>query len=81
MEDTKNKETYVKIRWTDKNDVPIMEKPLLVLTENGKLMTLKHSMGCYGGDWSKPFSDWKNFVEKYKIKSWVYQEELIDKNN
>ena len=69
------KETTVK--WHDTSIEPIKELPLLVITDNNKLMTFKDSIGFYNGDKTNLFSDWNNMVHKYHIKGWVYQNQLL----
>ena len=71
----------VKFNWYSKDEVPAMDYPLLVMTENKKLMTFKDSKGFYNGDMTNCFSDWKNMVRKYKIKYWIYQKALVDNDN
>lgn len=65
--------------WVKPSSVPDMNMPLLVMTENNKLMAFKDSMTFYGGDKTKAYSDWENMVRKYKIKYWVYQQALLEK--
>lgn len=52
--------------WNNKEYEPgAIELPILIWTENDKLMVLKNTYSFYGGDLSKKFSNWKNLVNKY----------------
>lgn len=55
-----------------------INEPILALTNNNKLIVFKDTKTFLGGDIEHPFSDWKNIVDKYKIKLWVYQSEVIN---
>ena len=64
--------------WNDTNLEPEnIEEPILVCTKNNKLIAFKDTMSYKNGDLSKPISVWKWMVDKYKIKFWVYQYEVI----
>ena len=54
-----------------------IEAPILVWTENDKLMTFKDTKAFLNGDIKHPFSDWKRLVDKYHIKYWVYQVDVM----
>ena len=60
--------------WNPSSEEPTnIEAAVLVWTENNKLMTFKDTKTCLGGDIKNPFSGWNNLVDKYHIKYWVYQ--------
>lgn len=54
-----------------------IEEPILCLTENGKLMTFKNTKTLICPN--KVETGFGNLVEKYKIKLWTYQKELLPK--
>lgn len=54
-----------------------IEEPILCLTENGKLITFKNTKTLIQPN--KVESGFGNLVEKYKIKLWTYQKELLPK--
>lgn len=62
--------------WRMANDTPRdIEEPILCLTDNGKLMTFKNTKTLV---WPNTVeSGFGHLVEKYKIKLWVYQKELL----
>lgn len=62
--------------WRMANDTPRdIEEPILCLTDNGKLMTFKNTKTLI---WPNTVeSGFGHLVEKYKIKLWVYQKELL----
>ena len=68
----------IEFEWKETSIEPIMDKPVVYLTNNNKIGSFKHTMTCFGGDWTKPFSGWNHLVDKYKIKYWCFQEELIN---
>lgn len=52
-----------------------IEEPILCLTDNGKLMTFKNTKTLI---WpNKVESGFGHLAEKYKIRFWVYQKELL----
>lgn len=53
------------IDWYPAIVAPQANKPILVYTENGKLMTLKSV---------KNKDTWKWYTDKYAITLWVYQD-------
>lgn len=54
------------IVWNTVNDIPkYIEEPILCCTDNGKLMTFKNANTLI------------HLAEKYKIRFWVYQKELL----
>lgn len=62
--------------WNTVNDIPRdIEEPILCLTDNGKLMTFKNTKTIIYPNTAK--SGFGHLVEKYKIKLWVYQKELL----
>ena len=62
--------------WNSINDIPkYIEEPILCLTDNGKLMTFKNTKTIIYPNTTK--SGFGHLVEKYKIKLWVYQKELL----
>lgn len=62
--------------WNTVNDIPkYIEEPILCLTDNGKLMTFKNTKTLI---WpNKVESGFGHLAEKYKIRFWVYQKELL----
>ena len=63
----------VEFEWKRTDIIPgDYQSPILCMTGNGKLMTLKDTSSSLGG------SNWSWYVEKYNIKYWCYQSELID---
>lgn len=62
--------------WKLKSETPRdIEEPILCLTDNGKLMTFKNTKTLI---WpNKVESGFGHLVEKYKIRFWVYQKELL----
>lgn len=62
--------------WRMANDTPRdIEEPILCLTDNGKLMTFKNTKTLIYPNTVE--SGFGHLVEKYKIKLWVYQKELL----
>ena len=61
------------IVWNTVNDIPkYIEEPILCCTDNGKLMTFKNTK--YPNTIESGFG---HLAEKYKIRFWVYQKELL----
>lgn len=54
-----------------------IEEPILCLTDNFKLMTFKNTKTLIQPN--KVESGFGNLVEKYRIKLWTYQKELLPK--
>lgn len=52
-----------------------IEEPILCLTHNGKLLTFKNTKTLIQPN--RVESGFGNLVEKYKIKLWTYQKELL----
>ena len=52
-----------------------IEEPILCLTDNFKLITFKNTKTIIYPNTTK--SGFGNLVEKYRIKLWVYQKELL----
>ena len=69
----------IKFIWNDSDIGPYdIDKPILVQTENNKLIAFKDTKSYKNGDLSKPISVWKWMVEKYKIKYWCYQSAITE---
>ena len=65
--------------WSPVSEEPTnIEAPVLVWTENNKLMTFKYTKTCLNGDTKHSFSGWNNLVSKYNIKYWVYQNDVMN---
>ena len=65
--------------WNPVSLTPInIDLPILALTNNDKLVVFKNSKSWLNGDVEHPFSNWKWMVDKYNIKFWVYQYEVIN---
>ena len=63
----------VEFEWKAASIVPgDYHAPILCLTANGKLMTLKNTKSSLGN------SHWDWYVEKYNIQYWCYQDELTE---
>ncbi len=56
-----------------------IDAPILVWTNNDKLVVFKDTKTCLNGDTKHPISNWKYMVDKYNIKYWVYQSFVISK--
>lgn len=52
-----------------------IEEPILCLTDNGKLITFNNTKTLIQPN--KVESGFDNLVEKYRIKLWTYQKELL----
>ena len=66
--------------WVDASIAPDdWYAPILYVSANNKLCTLKDTVGWYGGkpDESPHFSNWEWYREKYHIKYWIYQSEVL----
>ena len=62
--------------WRMATEIPRdIEEPILCLTDNGKLMTFKNTKTIIYPNTTK--SGFGHLVEKYKIRFWVYQKELL----
>lgn len=62
--------------WKIANETPRdIEEPILCLTHNGKLITFKNTKTIIYPNTVK--SVFGYLVEKYNIKLWVYQKELL----
>lgn len=65
----------MKVEFEWREDIPEeIEKPILALTGNGKMLVFKNT-SYYG----KSESCYKRLKEKYNVRCWAYQEELIKK--
>lgn len=58
-----------------------IDLPILAWTNNDKLVVFKNSKSYLNGDVEHPFSNWKWMVDKYNIKFWAYQYEVINIKN
>ena len=66
----------IKFIWREANDTPYdINKPILVQTENNKLIVFKDTKTYIN---NKEVSHWQRLVEKYKIKYWCYQEAITE---
>ena len=64
--------------WFNVTNEPIhIDKPIVCVTENDKLVVFKDTKTWLNGDTKHSFSGFKRLVEKYNIKYWAYQENLI----
>lgn len=62
--------------WKIANETPRdIEEPILCLTHNGKLLTFKNTKTIIHPNTVE--SGFGHLVEKYSIKLWVYQKELL----
>lgn len=62
--------------WNTVNDIPkYIEEPILCLTNNGRLLTFKNTKTIICPNTTK--SGFVHLAEKYKIRFWVYQKELL----
>lgn len=75
----------VTFSWFDASNEPIhIDKPIICCTNKDKLMTLKDTIGRTCGPivdgkmTYKEYSNWSWIRDKYNIKYWAYQENLID---
>lgn len=70
-------ENRVELEWRPAELEPaVISEPVLCQTENKKLVVFKDTMGWIVGE-GKPKSNWKWLREKYNIKWWVYQIEIM----
>ena len=53
--------------------------PILAWTKNNKLMVFKDTKSYICGN-PNPYSNWKWLAEKYNIKFWAYQSEVINEH-
>ena len=68
----------VTFEWRDVLETPDdFELPVVYCTAKNKIGTLKNTYGMYGGDENTKHSNWYWLREKYYIKYWVYQKDLI----
>ena len=76
MEEMITIELNTSFEWRMATEIPRdIEEPILCLTDNGKLMTFKNTKTIIYPNTTK--SGFLNLAEKYKIKLWVYQKELL----
>ena len=69
-------ELNTSFEWRMTTEIPRdIEEPILCLTDNGKLMTFKNTKTIIYPNTTK--SGFLNLAEKYKIRFWVYQKELL----
>jgi hypothetical protein len=65
--------------WNPASWAPMnIDLPILACTNNDKLVVFKNSKSLLNGDVEHPFSNWKWMVDKYNIKFWAYQYEVIN---
>ena len=55
-----------------------IELPIIYCTGNNKMGVFKNTYGLMNG---KPYSHWKWLKEKYNIKWWCYQWEILPSEN
>ena len=78
MEDLSMSRIITTILWHDKLEVPFdFKQPIIYVSENNKVGTFKDTMSFYGGDINTAHSGYDRLRDKYKIKWWSYQNELI----
>ena len=66
----------IKFIWNESNRGPYdIDRPILVQTENNKLMTFKDTKFFIN---KQPVSHWQRLVDKYKIKYWCYQSAITE---
>lgn len=66
----------IKFIWNNAKDTPYdIDRPVLVQTENNKLMVFTNTRCNIKGQF---VSHWQRMVEKYKIKYWIYQSEITE---
>lgn len=64
--------------WNDADIVPDnFELPVVYCTGNNKISTFKNTYGMYGRDESTKHSSQEWLREKYNVKYWTYQKDLI----
>ena len=69
-------ELNTSFEWRMATEIPRdIEEPILCLTDNGKLMTFKNTKTIIYPNTTK--SGFGYLAEKYKIRFWVYQKELL----
>ena len=69
-------ELNTSFEWRMATEIPRdIEEPILCLTDNGKLMTFKNTKTIIYPNTTK--SGFGHLAEKYKIRFWVYQKELL----
>ena len=54
-----------------------IDEPILAWTNNDKLLVFKNTKSFINGN---PYSNWKWLSDKYNIKFWVYQFEVINEH-
>ena len=65
--------------WNPASWAPMnIDLPILALTNNDKLVVFKDTKTWLNGDVEHPFSNWKWMTDKYNIKFWAYQYEVIN---
>lgn len=65
--------------WNPASWAPMnIDLPILAWTNNDKLVVFKDTKTWLNGNVEHPISDFKRLVEKYKIKFWAYQYEVIN---
>ena len=70
--------TVTKFRWVSASIEPSsIFEPIIYQTNNNKLGVFKNTCSMYNGDESTAHSNWYWLKNKYSIKYWTYQSELI----
>lgn len=68
----------MEFNWNDSTIEPDdYNLPVLCQSWNGKLLVFKDTVSYYNGKKETAHSGWSRLKEKYNIKFWVYQKELI----
>lgn len=68
----------VTFEWKDADIAPDdFELPVVYCTGNNKIASFKNTYGMYNGDESTKHSNWNWLREKYNVKYWVYQKDLL----
>ena len=71
----------ISFEWNSANFAPAdWYAPILYISGNNKIGVLKDTVSWLGGEWkdkSKHYSDWEWLKDKYNIKFWVYQSQLL----
>lgn len=70
----------VTFKWTEADQVPTIDEPVVCITKNKKICVLNHSVGRYIGDTDtedKHIRHWEFLKSKYNIEYWTYQSDLM----
>ena len=73
------KELMIIFKWNTIDKVPkLLNEPILCLTKNEKLCVFNNTEGMYKErNHFIKYSNFNRLAEKYKVKYWVYQKDLI----